>query len=77
VTDSFSVKALLRVSLSAWALQRAMTNCAVLRIEKRTMMDALHRQHAFSDLFVAYLLARNIRYDEDLVDHFCIERHFR
>jgi CRP/FNR family cyclic AMP-dependent transcriptional regulator len=32
------------------------------------MMLALHREHAFSDLFVAYLLARNIRYEEDLVD---------
>jgi hypothetical protein len=32
------------------------------------MMDALHREHEFSDLFVVYLLARNIRYEEDLVD---------
>jgi len=31
-------------------------------------MEALHREHAFSDMFVAYLLARNIRYEEDLVD---------
>ena len=31
-------------------------------------MLALHREHTFSDLFVAYLLARNIRYEEDLVD---------
>jgi CRP/FNR family transcriptional regulator, cyclic AMP receptor protein len=46
----------------------AMTNCALLRIEKKAMMEALHREHAFSDLFVAYLLARNIRYEEDLVD---------
>ena len=46
----------------------AMTDCEVLRIEKRSMMKALHREHAFSDLFVAYLLARNIRYEEDLVD---------
>src|SRR6266851_726071 len=46
----------------------AMTNCELLRIEKRAMIDALHREHAFSDLFVAYLLARNIRYEEDLVD---------
>ena len=46
----------------------AMTDCAVLRIEKTAMMEALHREHAFSDLFVAYLLARNIRYEEDLVD---------
>ncbi len=47
----------------------AMTDCQLMRIEKRAMMDALHREHTFSDLFVAYLLARNIRYEEDLVDH--------
>jgi CRP/FNR family cyclic AMP-dependent transcriptional regulator len=47
----------------------AMTDCALLRIDKKAMMEALHREHAFSDLFVAYLLARNIRYEEDLVDH--------
>ncbi|MGA2413546.1 MAG: Crp/Fnr family transcriptional regulator [Candidatus Sulfotelmatobacter sp.] len=46
----------------------AMTDCEVLRIEKKAMMEALHREHDFSDLFVAYLLARNIRYEEDLVD---------
>ncbi len=46
----------------------AMTNCAVLRIEKKAMMEALHGEHEFSDMFVAYLLARNIRYEEDLVD---------
>ncbi len=46
----------------------AMTDCHLLRIEKKAMMDALHREHALSDLFVAYLLARNIRYEEDLVD---------
>ncbi len=32
------------------------------------MILALHREHTFSDLFVAYLLARNIRYEEDSVD---------
>jgi CRP/FNR family cyclic AMP-dependent transcriptional regulator len=46
----------------------AMTDCELLRIDKKAMMDALHREHAFSDMFVAYLLARNIRYEEDLVD---------
>jgi CRP/FNR family cyclic AMP-dependent transcriptional regulator len=46
----------------------AMTDCELLRIDKRAMMLALHREHTFSDLFVAYLLARNIRYEEDLVD---------
>ncbi len=46
----------------------AMTDCELLRIEKKAMILALHREHKFSDLFVAYLLARNIRYEEDLVD---------
>ena len=46
----------------------AMTDCELLRVDKKAMMEALHREHAFSDLFVAYLLARNIRYEEDLVD---------
>jgi len=46
----------------------AMTDCELLRVDKRAMMSALHREHAFSDLFVTYLLARNIRYEEDLVD---------
>jgi CRP-like cAMP-binding protein len=46
----------------------AMTDCELLRIDKGAMMSALHREHAFSDMFVAYLLARNIRYEEDLVD---------
>jgi CRP/FNR family cyclic AMP-dependent transcriptional regulator len=32
------------------------------------MMGVLHREPTFSDMFVAYLLARNIRYEEDLVD---------
>jgi CRP/FNR family cyclic AMP-dependent transcriptional regulator len=46
----------------------ALTNCSVMRIEKQAMTEVLHREHAFSDLFVAYLLTRNIRYEEDLVD---------
>lgn len=46
----------------------AMTDCQLLRIEKKAMMNALHQEHAFSDMFVAYLLGRNIRYEEDLVD---------
>jgi len=46
----------------------AMTDCEILRVEKKTMMSALHREPALSEMFVAYLLARNIRYEEDLVD---------
>jgi CRP/FNR family cyclic AMP-dependent transcriptional regulator len=46
----------------------AITDCAVMRIEKNAMVEVLHREHAFSDMFVAYLLTRNIRYEEDLVE---------
>jgi CRP-like cAMP-binding protein len=46
----------------------AMTDCTVMRIDKKSMMDVIHRERAFSDMFVAYLLTRNIRYEEDLVD---------
>ncbi|HZQ19038.1 MAG TPA: Crp/Fnr family transcriptional regulator [Terriglobales bacterium] len=46
----------------------AITACEILRLEKKAMMEQLHREHAFSDMFVAYLLSRNIRYQEDLVD---------
>ena len=46
----------------------AMTDCEILRVEKKAMIDVLHREPAFSERFVAYLLGRNIRYEEDLVD---------
>jgi CRP/FNR family cyclic AMP-dependent transcriptional regulator len=46
----------------------AMSDCSVMRIDKKSMMEVLHQEHAFSDMFVAYLLTRNIRYEEDLVD---------
>jgi CRP-like cAMP-binding protein len=45
-----------------------MTDCTVMRIDKKSMLDVLHREHAFSDMFVAYLLTRSIRQEEDLVD---------
>jgi CRP-like cAMP-binding protein len=46
----------------------AMTDCSVMKIDKKSMIEVLHREQALSDMFVAYLLARNIRYEEDLVD---------
>jgi CRP/FNR family transcriptional regulator, cyclic AMP receptor protein len=48
----------------------AMTDCSVMRIDKKSMIEVIHREHAFSDMFVAFLLTRNIRYEEDLVDQF-------
>jgi CRP/FNR family cyclic AMP-dependent transcriptional regulator len=46
----------------------AMTDCELMRIDKKAMILALHEQHTLSDLFTAYLLGRNIRYEADLVD---------
>jgi len=46
----------------------AMTPTTVLSIGQKQMLDVLHEQHALSDLFIAYILARNIRIEEDLVD---------
>ena len=51
----------------------AMTDCAVLQIDKLAMMEVLHREHELSDLFVAYLLSRNIRYEEDPVSYTHLE----
>jgi CRP-like cAMP-binding protein len=39
-----------------------------MRIDKKAMMLALHQEPTLSDLFTAYLLGRNIRYEADLVD---------
>ncbi len=41
----------------------AMTDCSVMKIDKKAMIEVLHREHAFSDMFVAHLLTRNIRYE--------------
>jgi CRP/FNR family cyclic AMP-dependent transcriptional regulator len=47
---------------------KTITDCSVLRIEKAVMLKVLHAEHAFSDLFVMYLVSRNNRIQEDLVD---------
>ena len=47
----------------------AIADCALMRIEKKAMMEVLHREQELSDMFVAYLLVRNIRYEADLIDH--------
>jgi CRP-like cAMP-binding protein len=46
----------------------AITPTTVLLIEKKEMMRVLHSEHEFSDRFIAYVLARNIRVEADLVD---------
>ena len=46
----------------------AMTEASVVRIEKQAMMELLHEKSIFSERFMAHLLARNVRFEEDLVD---------
>ncbi len=46
----------------------AIAATTVLVIEKKEMIRVLHVEHAFSDRFIAYMLSRNIRVEEDLVD---------
>jgi CRP/FNR family cyclic AMP-dependent transcriptional regulator len=46
----------------------AMTDCGVTRIEKATMVATLRDEPKLSELFIAYILARNARVEEDLVD---------
>ena len=46
----------------------AITPTTVLVIEKKEMIRVLHKEHKLSDRFIAYLLTRNIRVEEDLVD---------
>ena len=56
---------------SRTASASAMTDCTLLRIEKKAMLRALARQVKLANIFWAYVLARNIRYQQDLVDQHC------
>ena len=50
------------------ATATTMTECEIMRLEKGAIIRILHDQPAFSEMFVAHLLARTIRVEEDLVD---------
>ncbi len=50
------------------ATAAAVTACVAMRIEREEMVRVIHEEHAFSDLFLKFLLARSIRTQADLVD---------
>jgi CRP-like cAMP-binding protein len=50
------------------ATATAVTACTALRIERKEMIRVIHDEQAFSDLFLAFLLARSMRTQADLVD---------
>jgi CRP/FNR family transcriptional regulator, cyclic AMP receptor protein len=51
-----------------YATATAITACTALKIERAEMVRILHQEHAFSDLFLKFLLARSMRIQADLVD---------
>jgi CRP/FNR family transcriptional regulator, cyclic AMP receptor protein len=51
------------------ATTTAMEDCVITVITKAAMIAALHDEPTFSELFIAYLLSRNNRIEEDLIDH--------
>jgi CRP/FNR family transcriptional regulator, cyclic AMP receptor protein len=46
----------------------AMAECVIVRITKADITRVIHDEPAFAELFIAHLLARNSRVEEDLVD---------
>ena len=50
------------------ATATAITACSAMKIERGEMIRVLHEEHAFSDVFMKFLLARSMRTQADLVD---------
>jgi CRP/FNR family cyclic AMP-dependent transcriptional regulator len=50
------------------ATTRAIDECVITRLEKATMIATMHNEPEFSELFMSYLLTRNSRIEEDLID---------
>jgi CRP-like cAMP-binding protein len=51
------------------ATATAITECSLMQFEKGSMIQMLHTEPSFAELFTAYLLVRNSRVEADLVDH--------
>jgi len=67
-TDDFFGESCLSGRSLRMATATAMSACAIVRLEKQNMIRVLHDEPTFSELFLAHLLSRNIRLEEDLVD---------
>lgn len=66
--DEFCGEGCLTGQLRRLATASAMTECEIMRLEKATMIRVLHEEPLFSEMFIAHLLSRTIRIEEDLVD---------
>jgi CRP/FNR family cyclic AMP-dependent transcriptional regulator len=67
-TDDFFGEGCLAGQPLRMATATAMSACVIVRLEKTRTIRVLHDEPTFSELFLAHLLARNIRLEEDLVD---------
>ena len=65
---SFFGEGCLAAQLVSMATATAVENSVLVRIDKQAMIRVLHDEPSFSELFLMYLLSRNIRIQEDLVD---------
>jgi CRP/FNR family transcriptional regulator, cyclic AMP receptor protein len=50
------------------ATAAAITECVIMRLDKAAIVRVLHDEPKFSEMFLSYILARNARVEEDLVD---------
>jgi CRP/FNR family transcriptional regulator, cyclic AMP receptor protein len=67
--EDFFGEGCLAGQLMCMATATALDTSMIVRIDKAAMIRVLHDEPSFSELFVAYLLSRNVRIQEDLVDH--------
>ena len=54
--------------LVCMATATSLDNSSIVRIDKQAMIDVLHNEPAFSELFMSHLLTRTLRIQEDLID---------
>lgn len=76
-TEDFIGKDAIAGKLLRTASASALTPCQILRIEKNAMMMALEHEVTLANVFSAYVLARNLRYQEDMVEQRCDQSEMR
>jgi CRP/FNR family cyclic AMP-dependent transcriptional regulator len=67
-TDEFFGEGCLAGQVQRIATVTAMSDSVIARLEKAAIIDVIHREPTFSELFIAHLLGRSIRVEADLVD---------
>jgi CRP/FNR family cyclic AMP-dependent transcriptional regulator len=67
-SDDFVGEGCLAAQPLRMATATAITDCSIIRLEKAAMIRVLHEEPAFSEMFLTYVLSRNMRIEADLVD---------